>query len=174
MICQLCESSFEGNMSRAILILSFAFFYCMSILYIEPEFSVVVAAFLTLIVCIMRELVSRWQPQRESDEEAPAENVITVIQIDDLAPLDFAALVVRTMDKRDESPLCEICLEEIKEGDLVANSPNKECIHSFHKECIRQALGRTPTCPCCRRDYLKVSEDGLNNQAIMEGNDDTI
>lgn len=161
-------------MSRAILVLAFAFFYCMSILYFEPESSIVVAAFLALIVCIMREILSKWRPQRESDEELPAENEITVVHFDDLAPLDFDALVVRTMDQTDEPRLCEICLEEIKEGDLVANSPNKECIHSFHKECICQALGCTPTCPCCRREYLKVTEDVFYNKVNMEGNDENV
>lgn len=55
---------------------------------------------------------------------------------------------------------CEICLEEFQTGDLLASSPNLFCIHAFHKDCIIPALLVNPTYPCCRRDYLKTTEEG--------------
>jgi Ring finger domain len=78
-------------------------------------------------------------------------------------PVDLSTLTLRTI-KADEPVVivivmtCDICLEDMKEGEKVAASPNPECIHEFHAHCIVQALQRQTTCPCCRREYLLLPE----------------
>lgn len=58
-------------------------------------------------------------------------------------------------DIRDRGTTCDICILEFEVGDKVAWSPNLDCIHTFHKDCILDWLMRKPTCPNCRLDYLK-------------------
>lgn len=53
---------------------------------------------------------------------------------------------------------CDICLLEYEAGDEVAWSPNEECVHAFHRECIVDWLIRNPKCPLCRGDYLATAE----------------
>jgi hypothetical protein len=62
-------------------------------------------------------------------------------------------------DIRDRGTTCDICLLEFQVGDDVAWSPNLDCIHAFHKDCVLDWLVRKPTCPNCRHDYLKGKQD---------------
>jgi len=62
-------------------------------------------------------------------------------------------------DIRDRGTTCDICILEFEVGDEVAWSPNLDCIHTFHKDCILDWLMRNPTCPNCRLDYLKRKSD---------------
>ena len=62
-------------------------------------------------------------------------------------------------DIRDRGTTCDICLLEYQVGDTVAWSPNVECIHAFHRDCILDWLVRKPSCPNCRVDYLKGKHD---------------
>eukprot|EP00751_Fragilariopsis_kerguelensis_P029903 CAMPEP_0170928984 /NCGR_PEP_ID=MMETSP0735-20130129/14550_1 /TAXON_ID=186038 /ORGANISM="Fragilariopsis kerguelensis, Strain L26-C5" /LENGTH=136 /DNA_ID=CAMNT_0011330051 /DNA_START=189 /DNA_END=599 /DNA_ORIENTATION=- len=62
-------------------------------------------------------------------------------------------------DIRDRGTTCDICILEFEVGDKVAWSPNLDCIHTFHKDCILDWLMRKPTCPNCRLDYLKRKND---------------
>jgi len=50
---------------------------------------------------------------------------------------------------------CEICLLDYKVEEEVCWSPNIECKHAFHRECIVHWLLKNQTCPICRRDYLQ-------------------
>jgi len=52
---------------------------------------------------------------------------------------------------------CDICLMDYKEGEEVCWSPNEQCVHGFHKECIVDWLMTHSTCPSCRRDYLDIT-----------------
>ena len=62
---------------------------------------------------------------------------------------------------RDRGTACDICLLEFEVGDDVAWSPNLDCIHSFHKDCVLDWLVRKPTCPNCRHDYLTGKQDDV-------------
>ena len=54
---------------------------------------------------------------------------------------------------------CDICLMDYEVGDEVCWSPNEECIHAFHKDCILDWLMRNKNCPECRREYLPKEID---------------
>lgn len=62
-------------------------------------------------------------------------------------------------DARDPGTACDICILEFEVGDEVAWSPNLNCSHAFHKDCILDWLVRKPTCPNCRQDYVNVSPE---------------
>lgn len=68
--------------------------------------------------------------------------------------VDLLPLRRRTIRQNDSLITCEICLEDFRPGDKVAGSPNEQCVHEFHEDCIGEALQRATTCPCCRREYL--------------------
>jgi hypothetical protein len=68
--------------------------------------------------------------------------------------VDVSSIVLRIVQANDPVVTCEICLDDLVAGEEVAGSANSECIHEFHVNCIRQALNRRTTCPCCRREYL--------------------
>ena len=62
-------------------------------------------------------------------------------------------------DPQDRGTTCDICLLEYQVGDTVAWSPNLECRHTYHRDCVLDWLVRKPTCPNCRHDYLKGKND---------------
>lgn len=43
---------------------------------------------------------------------------------------------------------CNICLEEFQENEQLVRLPN--CLHSFHRQCIRTWLTQKAQCPVCR------------------------
>ncbi|CAN5972803.1 unnamed protein product [Sphagnum jensenii] len=47
----------------------------------------------------------------------------------------------------DEELTCSICLEQVKDGELVRSLP---CVHQFHSMCIDQWLKQQATCPVCK------------------------
>lgn len=60
-------------------------------------------------------------------------------------------------DQNDVTPsenVCSICLSEYKHNQSICYSPNKQCTHFFHKDCIVEWLLNDDGCPCCRRDFL--------------------
>jgi len=50
---------------------------------------------------------------------------------------------------------CHICLDEFKAGDIVSQSKNPQCTHTFHEACIAKWL-MVPhdSCPVCRNAFL--------------------
>lgn len=62
-------------------------------------------------------------------------------------------------DSRETGTTCDICLLGFEDDDEVAWSPNLDCVHTYHKDCILDWLQRQPTCPSCRRDYLEAKDD---------------
>lgn len=65
-------------------------------------------------------------------------------------------------DARQLGATCDICLLDYEVDEEVAWSPNLDCVHTFHKECILDWLMRKPSCPSCRKDYL----DGKNDNNV--------
>lgn len=59
-----------------------------------------------------------------------------------------------TFGRENEPAGCNICLMDFEVGEEVGWSPNPDCVHSFHKECIVDWLMVKNECPICRRDYL--------------------
>jgi hypothetical protein len=69
------------------------------------------------------------------------------------------ATSLRSVTTDHENPSsCDVCLTEYEIGEEVCRSPNEDCHHVFHKECIVDWLMTRPTCPCCRRYYLAGGE----------------
>jgi hypothetical protein len=62
-------------------------------------------------------------------------------------------------EARDRGTTCDICLLEYQVGDAVAWSPNLDCTHTYHRDCVLDWLVRKPTCPNCRHDYLRGKND---------------
>lgn len=55
-----------------------------------------------------------------------------------------------------DPPTCAICLEDYETSDCCVQGAN--CLHKFHKECIRSVLCKTTACPLCRQDFLPKDE----------------
>lgn len=51
---------------------------------------------------------------------------------------------------------CQICLIKFRVGDQIGWSPNPNCIHTFHMECLEAWLMEKDQCPLCRHPYLAV------------------
>ena len=52
---------------------------------------------------------------------------------------------------------CIICLLQYAPGTYVTWSPNKDCTHCFHRDCILMWLLKKEEpylCPCCRREFV--------------------
>jgi hypothetical protein len=63
---------------------------------------------------------------------------------------------------------CDICLMDYQVGEQVCWSPNDECVHCFHKDCMLDWLLRNPKCPVCRRNYLVKRDDSHEQQPQEE------
>ncbi|KAK9154333.1 hypothetical protein Sjap_001813 [Stephania japonica] len=48
---------------------------------------------------------------------------------------------------REDEMTCTICLEQVKEGELIRSLP---CLHQFHATCIDPWLRQQGTCPVCK------------------------
>jgi hypothetical protein len=64
---------------------------------------------------------------------------------------------------RERGTTCDICLLDFEVDEEVAWSPNTECVHSFHKDCVLDWLIRKPSCPSCRSNYLESKDGGDEN-----------
>lgn len=77
------------------------------------------------------------------------------------------AAAAATMQDASETPLavtrlipgtCAICLNQYAIDDVVIWSPNRDCVHCFHEECIMSWLLRKSSkhrqCPCCRQSFV--------------------
>ena len=70
-------------------------------------------------------------------------------------------------DNNESTTSCSICLSKFEDGEEICFSPNPECSHSFHKECIVEWLMMHNECPYCRRNYLS-SSDNIENKPVDE------
>ncbi|PNP73640.1 hypothetical protein FNYG_13022 [Fusarium nygamai] len=62
---------------------------------------------------------------------------------------------------------CTICINEMKEGDMVTFLP---CNHWFHKECVTLWLKEHNTCPICRTSIEKTDHGDNNNSGNGNNN----
>ncbi len=87
-----------------------------------------------------------------------------------------------TTGSRHVSPECSICLNEYKVGDQICWSPEKDCPHVFHVQCITEwlmTLGKGKHvkfrrdlsiecdfemhCPVCRGDFISTSTNASSS-----------
>lgn len=73
--------------------------------------------------------------------------------------LEFVEDYFGITDSRERGTTCDICLLSFEKDDEVAWSPNPDCVHCYHKDCILDWLLRKPTCPSCRQNYLEGKEN---------------
>ena len=59
---------------------------------------------------------------------------------------------IQKYDSRRETE-CAICLEEFKRNDIIKEFYN--CKHIFHKDCLKDWLKRSNTCPLCKHDLTE-------------------
>ena len=59
---------------------------------------------------------------------------------------------IQKYDSRKETE-CAICLEEFKRNDIIKEFYN--CKHIFHKDCLKDWLKRSNTCPLCKHDLTE-------------------
>ena len=71
-----------------------------------------------------------------------------------MRPSSLKSIVSNYFEIDCDTECCQICLTEYCEGDVVCWSPNEECVHAFHKECMLDWTVRNPRCPVCRINYL--------------------
>ena len=56
-----------------------------------------------------------------------------------------------------EQHSCPICLKDYHIDDEICWSPNRNCNHAFHRECIEAWLLHHENCPMCRQNYCNSS-----------------
>jgi len=65
-------------------------------------------------------------------------------------------------DVSSSANICHICLDEFQPGDIVSSSKrSKDCIHLFHKDCVKAWLIGHDDCPVCRNVFLVPGEKKL-------------
>lgn len=66
-------------------------------------------------------------------------------------------LTLPTVNTRDTTSQCRICLLGFRDDDVVRQLPH--CEHAFHRHCIDPVLGKRSTCPICS---IRVTTDSSN------------
>ena len=143
----------------------FVFIFGAILLFVSPFFAIVFA-FLTLSIFVVSQEARgrrRFQEIAASTDQQPTDIEAHVPATESaIQTIDTSLLLLRKVQKDDPIVTCEICLDDVVIGEELARSPNKNCIHEFHTNCIQQALHRQSTCPCCRREYLHPMEASSN------------
>ncbi|MFA6119058.1 MAG: RING finger domain-containing protein [Parachlamydiales bacterium] len=70
-----------------------------------------------------------------------------------------------TISNYDDNNTCNICSEPLKNQEVVAHSGIDGTKHPIHKECIKNWIKKSPTCPICRKT-VKV-ESLLSTKEIL-------
>lgn len=70
--------------------------------------------------------------------------------------------ISKTKSQDEEEPLeCAICLSEFEKDQIVCNSNNRACRHTFHFRCAEEWLLKHDGCPICRETYLLETRKDL-------------
>lgn len=72
------------------------------------------------------------------------------------------AVVLHVPGQCRTSAECRICLANVAAGEKIIRSPNSDCIHIFHDECILSWLSESKAksdCPCCRLPFIPEGYD---------------
>eukprot|EP00980_Cylindrotheca_fusiformis_P008280 scaffold1736_cov127-Cylindrotheca_fusiformis.AAC.94 len=73
--------------------------------------------------------------------------------------IEQSAVSEATLSVLQSRPQCAICLVEYQENDDICWSHNKRCNHHYHRKCMIEWLSDHDECPCCRNNYLALSDD---------------
>lgn len=73
-----------------------------------------------------------------------------------LPELNEAGIAFANGGPRTVSDTCAICLCQYEEGDIIVWSPNSNCQHAFHEDCILTWLTKKddPLCPFCCQNFV--------------------
>jgi hypothetical protein len=98
---------------------------------------------------------------------------ILVIEEGDLESGIVAGAGSSTTQREEDDMQCAICLVGYRSDDLVCFSHNIKCNHHFHASCISHwLLQDRDDCPCCRNNYLALSDDEDDEDDRTEAGDD--
>ena len=65
-------------------------------------------------------------------------------------------------------------MESFHSGEDICVAQNADCHHEFHLNCIIPWLLQSQDCPCCRRDYLTITDSRRRiNEPISVNNQTT-
>ena len=87
------------------------------------------------------ELLQRFGVGNENRRGASQETINGI----PLATLDNTAIE----ELEENQKVCNICLEEFKEGDTMRKT---KCEHTFHQECLDRWLAQVASCPICKQE----------------------
>ena len=88
-----------------------------------------------------------------------------------LATDDACELVLKlptesSQKRRYRDANCSVCMMFYENGDKVIWSPNSECVHCYHSDCILTWLSRgKKKCPCCRMDFIPKNSENEESAA---------
>jgi Ring finger domain len=160
-MCSRCCFGFREHVLPFVLLICFG----ATLLFLGPLVGLLFALFILFVYIASKE--RRRLVRLASNSSGPQSS--TALREQRSSPADKAddlsSLILRAVEAAEPPCTCEICLEDIQEGDQVAGSPNPECIHEFHVHCIYQALQRQTTCPCCRREYVLPAESSSTDES---------
>ena len=94
------------------------------------------------------------------------EGLLLVNTVGDLESGIPHSAVMSNKLEEDANLQCAICLLDYRPGDYVSFSHNSKCNHHFHQKCIFHWLIQDrDDCPCCRYNYLALSDDEEHSDA---------
>ena len=156
-----CVIHCEGFREAGFLTVILAFIFGVTLFFLNPFFALVFAILMLFISVISQEIQGRRRLRTAGENRRPIdiEAQVRPEGLPEPTPVDMSLLVLRKVEEGEPIVTCEICLDDLLVGQEVAGSQNKDCIHEFHRDCIKQALNRQTTCPCCRREYLHPADE---------------
>jgi hypothetical protein len=111
------------------------------------------------------------------EKAAPAEEEKSAEDLDDLYGEESTSRVRLPADgvnaNRTVPGFCAICLCPYEPADKVSWSPESDCIHAFHTECIVPWLAKKEEqkCPVCRQEYcqpVQIEDDVVQEDIFLD------